>query len=135
VFSLRVWFRVLKKLELEDQTGVLSWIAFDPDFEPARVDERFKQWVWRGIASYYSIISSGEKQSYQTLSNTFGLEKQDFYRYLQVVILTKKKMKSTLTEAHNLMALFSNAYTAFCIHESWFLDCMEVFKHPFINIH
>uniref|UniRef100_A0A9J7X3G9 Reverse transcriptase domain-containing protein n=1 Tax=Cyprinus carpio carpio TaxID=630221 RepID=A0A9J7X3G9_CYPCA len=47
VFSLRVWFRVLKKLQLEDQTGVLSWIAFDPGFEPAREDERFKQWVWR----------------------------------------------------------------------------------------
>lgn len=106
VFSLMVWFRVLKKLQLEDQTGVLSWIAFDPGFKPARVDERFKQWVWRGITSYCSVISNGKLQSYQTLSNTFGLDKQDFYRYLHVRDYFNKKIKSTLPEDHNLITIF-----------------------------
>ncbi len=74
---MKLWFRVLGKLQLEKWAGVLKWIVHDPDLEPARLDERFKQWVWRGITSYCSITSNGNLLSFQAMSDTFRLEKQD----------------------------------------------------------
>lgn len=109
VFSLKLWFRALRQLQLEKQAGVLQWIAYDPDFIPARLDERFKQWSWRGITSYCSVISNGNLLSYQAMSDTFGLEKQDFYRYLQIRDYFNKEFKNT-GMGDNLITAFINAY-------------------------
>ncbi|CCD18005.1 hypothetical protein, conserved in T. vivax, partial [Trypanosoma vivax Y486] len=110
VFSLKLWFRILKKLQLEKHNGILSWIAFDPDFQPCTLDKRFKQWVWRGITSFSSVTSNGHFMSYQTLSDTFGLDKQDFYRYLQVKDYFNKKIKNKFKDDSNLITVFADAY-------------------------
>lgn len=110
VFSLKLWFRILKKLQLEKHNGILSWIAFDPDFQPCTLDKRFKQWVWRGITSFSSVTSNGHFMSYQTLSDTFGLDKQDFYRYLQVRDYFNKKIKNKIKDDSNLITVFADAY-------------------------
>lgn len=110
VFSVKLWFKVLRKLQLEKQVGILSWVAYDPEFGPARMDGRFKQWVRKGITSYCSVTSNGKIQSYQTISDTFGLEKRDFYRYLQVRDYFNKKIKSMEVKECYLVNIFCNAY-------------------------
>ena len=81
LFTLKLWFKVLRKLQIEKQARVLNWEAYDPEYEPARLDGGFKHWVWRGITS----LSQKDNFSYQLISDTFGVEKQDFHRYLQVI--------------------------------------------------
>lgn len=69
VFTLRLWFKVLKKSHNEKRARVLNWVAYDPEFKPARLDRGFKQWVGRGITSFCSLISNGTFQSYDLISN------------------------------------------------------------------
>ena len=73
LFTVQLWFKILRKLRLEKQAGVLSWVAYDPDFESARLDGRFKVWAIRGITSFCSVTSNGQFKSYQEISETFGL--------------------------------------------------------------
>ena len=73
VFTFKLWFKVLGKLQIEKQARVLNWVTYDPEFDPANLGGGFKQWVGRGITSFCSLISV-----------RFGLGKQDFHRYLQV---------------------------------------------------
>lgn len=39
-FTLKLWFKVLRKLQVEKQAGVLNWVAYDSEFEG---------WVGRGL--------------------------------------------------------------------------------------
>lgn len=109
-FTLKLWFKVLRKLQIEKEAGVLNWIAYDPEFEPARLDGVFKQWVGRGLTSFCSLISNSEFQSFKTISDTFGLEKQDFHRYLQVRDYYIKKLQIKEENKHNLISIFHDAY-------------------------
>ena len=45
LFTLKLWFKVLRKLQIEKQARVLNWVAYDPQFDPANLDEGFKQWL------------------------------------------------------------------------------------------
>lgn len=110
VFTLKLWFKVLRKLQIEKQARVLNWIACDPEFEPARLDGGFKQWVRRGITSFCSLISNSKFQSYESISATFGLEKQDFHRYLQVRDYYIKKLQIKEEKEYNLISIFHEAY-------------------------
>ena len=90
IFSFKLWFKILKKLQLEKQARVLNWVAYDPDFVPAKLDAGFKLWTGRGIMSFCLLISKGKFQSYKEISDTYGLEKQDHYKYLQIRDYLKK---------------------------------------------
>ena len=87
-----------EEIEIRESNWSFKLDSIDPGFGPAKVDERFKQWMWKGITSYCLVIFNGKLQSYQTLSNTFGLEKQDFYRYLQVRDYFNKESDSQITD-------------------------------------
>ena len=71
---LRIWFKECKSPLLERRSRLLRWVAFDPDFRPARIDGRFKYWHRIGITSYCSILSKGELDSFQKISEMYGLE-------------------------------------------------------------
>ena len=79
LFTVKLLFKVLRKLQLEKQARVLNWVAYDPEFEPARLDGSFKQWIRRGITSFCSLTSNGKFQSYKAISDSFGLEKCNFF--------------------------------------------------------
>ena len=57
LISLKLWFKVLRKLHIEKQARVLNWVTYDPEFELARLDGGFKQWVRRGITSFCFVLS------------------------------------------------------------------------------
>lgn len=75
----RIWFKECNSTLLERQSRVLRWVAFDPDFKPASADGRFQLWYRLGITSFSSISSKGELDSFQEISDTYGLEKLDFF--------------------------------------------------------
>ena len=76
---LRIWFKECKSPLLERRSRLLRWVAFDPDFRPARIDGRFKYWHRIGITSYCSILSKGELDSFQKISEMYGLKRLDFF--------------------------------------------------------
>ena len=47
------------------------------------MDGVFRTWVAKGITTFYSITDRGKLKEFQT-QEIHGLEKQDFYRYLQI---------------------------------------------------
>lgn len=48
---LNIWYKKCRDQTFEKSTKILHWVAYDCDFEPAKLDSRFKQWINRGITS------------------------------------------------------------------------------------
>lgn len=69
---------------MHDKLGIIRWCTYDPDFKLNQLDLRFKSWITKGITTFYSKIDKGQLKSFQTLKRDYSLEKQDFYRYLQL---------------------------------------------------
>lgn len=81
---LSSWRKVIKLCRLGNQIKILRWCAFDSAFKPNRMDGRFKGWVSRGLTTYLTFTQKGVFRSFEELQRSHGLEKGDFYRYLQV---------------------------------------------------
>ena len=92
---LNIWFSECCKLRLENQIKLLRWVAHDKDFKPAKMDRRYKYWSFKGITTYCLISDRGGLDSFQKLQNKYHLEKQDFYRYLQVRAHFNSNIKTT----------------------------------------
>lgn len=46
--TLKVWRSVIRENKLED-INILSWCAYDSDFRPNKMDDRFKVWTVKSI--------------------------------------------------------------------------------------
>lgn len=82
--TLKTWQKTIKLCDLEHTLKTLRWCAFDTDFSPNRLDFRFKTWIEGGLTTYYSFVNKGTFKSFEMLQREHGLQRQDFYRYLQV---------------------------------------------------
>ncbi len=51
-------------LQKEKYAKMLKWVAYDPDFMPARLDKQFRQWVYNGITFYCTITNNGVLESF-----------------------------------------------------------------------
>lgn len=83
-FQLRIWNMVRGEYKLHDKLRIIRWCAYDADFKPNQLDHRFKTWIAKGITTFYSLTENGQLKDFQTLRGQYALEKQDFYRYLQL---------------------------------------------------
>lgn len=83
-FQIKTWNSIKDTYKLHDKLGIIRWCAYDLDFKPNQLDLRFKNWITKGITTFYSIIDKGQLKSFQNLQRDHSLEKQDFYRYLQL---------------------------------------------------
>ena len=106
----KVCLRICFKELLERQSKLLRWVAFDPEFKLTGIDGRFKHWYRRGITSYCSISSKGELDSFQKILDTYGLEKFDFFRYLQIRSYFNDEIKPTEECETNLIDIFIDMY-------------------------
>lgn len=83
-WTLKTWRAIIKENELENDIIALKWCAYDSEFTPNKLDCRFKDWIAKGITALCSVMKDGKLLSFETLKRTYLLEKQDFYRYLQL---------------------------------------------------
>lgn len=72
------------KFQLQKEMKLLRSLAHDPNFKPASQDLRYRQWIRHGITLYSSLVKDGELVNFQFMYGKYGLERQDFYRYLQM---------------------------------------------------
>lgn len=107
---LNIWFKECKTFKLEKQARLLRWVAYDNDFKPAQLDSRFKQWTLKGITSYCTISANTGLKSFQHLTDTYILEKQDFFRYLQLRNHYNKNIKNNDKMEINMINIFIDAY-------------------------
>lgn len=63
---------------------MIKWCAYDTNFLPNRWDDRFKKWTTKGLTSYFTFVHKGAFQNFGSLQEKHKLEKNDFFRYLQV---------------------------------------------------
>lgn len=82
--TLKIWHMVVRKYNLKDAENILRWCAYDMDFIPSRMDNRFKRWTERGLTAYCCFVHNGYVKSFDNLKREYDLENQDFFRYLQV---------------------------------------------------
>uniref|UniRef100_A0A669ELI9 Reverse transcriptase domain-containing protein n=1 Tax=Oreochromis niloticus TaxID=8128 RepID=A0A669ELI9_ORENI len=109
-FTLKIWRGVVKQAQLHEEIKLLKWPAYDPDFLPASHDSRFRQWVWRGITAGCSVIVKSKIMAFDTLCKTYDLEKQDFFRYLQLRDYIGKRLKSCVRGDFSIVNIFTDAY-------------------------
>lgn len=69
---------------LEAAISSLKWLAYDTDFTPGKLDRRFRVWAEKGITAVCAVMRDGKLLPFETLKEKYGLEKEDFYRYLQM---------------------------------------------------
>lgn len=81
---LNIWFEEVCHSHLERNARLLRWVEHDRDFRPAQLDLRFKEMTRKGITSYRVISADTGLDSFQQLQEKHDLDKQDFYRYLQL---------------------------------------------------
>lgn len=82
--SLKIWQETIKLCRLEVPAKLLKWCAYDTNFLPNRSDDRFKKWTTKGLTSYFTFFHKGAFQNFGSLQEKHELEKNDFFRYLQV---------------------------------------------------
>ena len=82
--KLKIWQKVVKYSEIHNMLKPFRWCAYDSDFLPNRKDKTFESWTKKGLTTYLSFTEKNVLDSFQHLQNKHGLEKNDFFRYLQL---------------------------------------------------
>uniref|UniRef100_A0A3B1IMJ8 Reverse transcriptase domain-containing protein n=1 Tax=Astyanax mexicanus TaxID=7994 RepID=A0A3B1IMJ8_ASTMX len=107
---LNIWYKELKNSEFERNVRILRWVAYDTEFTPAKLDVRFKYWINRGITSYCTVFARKDIESFQQLTKKYSLEKQDFFRYLQMRSYFEKNIKTVGEKGLTLIKIFTDSY-------------------------
>lgn len=111
--TLKIWKTIIKEYKLEGDIVILKWCAYDSDFSPNKLDSRFKDWTAKGITALCNVMKGGTLLSFETLKEKHLLEKQDFYRYLQMRHYVDNTKVENVNEASTyLMELFRKAYNS-----------------------
>lgn len=109
--TLNVWKELIKTYKLEKTVKILGWCAYDSNFAPNGIDSRFTFWITKGITHFFQIVQDNQIKSFQILKDNFKLEKQDFYRDLQLRNYYNHEIKqSNIDEYNPLIQLFIKAY-------------------------
>lgn len=90
---LTTWKGLIKTYKLNKDVKILSWLVYDRGFVSNRTDRRFRVGVTKGIKILYQIEKENQMKSFDELRESFGLEKQDFYRYLQTKSYYNQEIK------------------------------------------
>lgn len=93
---LKSWQAIVKICRLGEASKIIRCCAYDSDFAPNRIDDRFKIWISKGLTTYHSFTHKGAFQSFETLQKDYGLVKDDFFRYLQVRHHFNENLKGVL---------------------------------------
>ncbi len=107
---LDIWYKELRNSKIERQGRILRWVEHDLQFKPAGLDLRFKQWSLQGITSFCLISTENELESFQQLSHKYNLEKQDFFRYLQVRHYFNKNIRDPEDAGSSIVQIFVDTY-------------------------
>lgn len=83
-FSIDIWSGLVKQLNIQKEIRILTWPTHDPDLKPAVKDGGFSQRVRRGLTALSLLVDNQELIDFKTMSERYGLTRQDFYRYLQL---------------------------------------------------
>lgn len=108
--TLGIWKNVVKQYNLKKDIVMLKWCAFDSDFLPNKLDSRFKLWTSKGITTLSNLIKDGKVVSFDILKQKYALEKQDFYRYLQIRHYIDTNLDTVSDANIDLLKLFKNSY-------------------------
>lgn len=82
--TLKAW-RIVRRLEGRSRiTSTFTPIMNNPAFPPGSLDPGFQRWSDKNIKSLGDLFSGGELMSFEQLTNSYGLPRQDFFRFLQI---------------------------------------------------
>lgn len=110
-FTLRVWEKLVKIYKLQNERKLLKWIAFDSNFCPNKYDITFKQWIDKGITTWCTITKEGVLLSFRDMKCRFGLENQDFFRYLQIRDYFEKEIKVNIhNKSYKIIRVLSDIH-------------------------
>lgn len=85
-------------------------MSHDSEFIPSGLDKRFRQWARNGITAYCTIVDKNGLQSFTHITKSYGLGREDMYRYFQVRDYFNKEIKQTDNRDSNLITIFTDAY-------------------------
>lgn len=107
--SLKIWKLVQKQCNIQETAKILRWCSFDSDFPPNLNDARFRVWMRNGITAYCTVMHKESLKTFQMMEEQYHLERQDFYRFLQMRHHFEKLRKDIDLE-DGMIKLFISAY-------------------------
>ena len=111
--TLKVWKNIIREYKLEDLLS-LKWCGYDSDFTPNKMDTRLKKWRDNGITALCNIMNGNILFSFEMIQEKYLLEKQDFFRYLQLRHFVNENVKKVTEANSSLIELFKRAYKSNC---------------------
>lgn len=108
--QLKIWNTIKEKYKLDCKLQIMHWCAYDPEFKPNMLDHRFKSWISKGITTFYSLTEKGVLKNFESLKKQYGLEKSDFYRYLQLRNHFENNIKNKTDFDDPILKIFIGAY-------------------------
>ena len=100
-FTFKVWYDTTRKYKLEGDLRLLRWAAYDKQFIPNTLDQRFKQWIPNGITALCTVTKDGNFMSFQQMKEKFALYNQDHFRYLQLRDYFEREVKPNTNQDKN----------------------------------
>lgn len=108
-----MWLDFVKKFQIQKEIKILRWPAYAPDFKPASLDLKYRQWIRYGMTSYSSLVKDGKLMDYQSMSEKYGLGSQDFYRHMQIQHYYQNEVKGqSMEEQSGVTQVFMKAYNS-----------------------
>lgn len=109
--SLNIWFEIVAKNNLIEPSRILRWIAHDSDFIPNTADKGLGKWGG-GPTIFWELFKKKTIRSFQELKIQYGLNNQDFYRYLQMRHYMEQMIKKVNMDEleSGFIKLFISAY-------------------------
>jgi len=78
------------------------------------MDTRFKKWRDNGITALCNIMNGNILFSFEMIHENYLLEKQDFFRYLQLQHVVNENVKQVTEANSSPIELFKRAYKSNC---------------------
>ena len=96
-FTFKVWYDTTCKYKLKGDLRLLKWAAYDEQFIPNILDQRFKQW----ITALCTVTKEGNFMSFQQMREMFALYNWDHFRYLQLRDYCEREVKPNTNQEKN----------------------------------
>uniref|UniRef100_A0A3B5QTR8 Reverse transcriptase zinc-binding domain-containing protein n=1 Tax=Xiphophorus maculatus TaxID=8083 RepID=A0A3B5QTR8_XIPMA len=82
--TLNIWNKVRISFKLPRGLSILTSIGHIKSFTPNFLDKKFSKWAEQGLTFLHQLIDRNNLMSFEELCRNFHLQKNDFFRYLQL---------------------------------------------------
>lgn len=109
--TFRIWYEVVRKYNLTDNSKLLIWPFQTHTFKPAELDKTFERWEDKGMTAMCTLVEGQHLKPFRKLQREFDLDNGDLFRYFQLKSYYDSEIKKGISiEGNVVIGVFTSAY-------------------------